>query len=126
MILPLLLLSTLAQGKSPPFDNCTLTNNHLDPNTKAFVSDCDSFGCMTCFSLVAGLIVSDCSSNGTCLPRRCRREDHASMAVINSPWGTPSLCPEGFCPDDGSGCLSLIPVGGSCELDRDGETENSL
>lgn len=33
----------------------------------------------------------------------------------------PPMCPEGsFCPDDSSTCLPLVPVGGRCQLNRDG------
>jgi hypothetical protein len=34
----------------------------------------------------------------------------------------PPICPQGtFCPDDSSTCLPLVPVGGRCQLNRDGK-----
>jgi len=36
----------------------------------------------------------------------------------------PPRCPEGsFCPDEESGCRPLVPVGGACQLNRDGELQ---
>ncbi|WWC62056.1 uncharacterized protein I303_104645 [Kwoniella dejecticola CBS 10117] len=107
-------LFPLALARSALYGACDVANNHLDVNTKAFVTDCDSFGY--------------CSINGTCLPRQCRRDEYLLSPLLisnsntNEPPAIPPLCPAGqFCPDDSSGCLPLVDVGGECQLNRDDE-----
>ena len=39
------LAAVAATARSPLYGNCSVANNHLDANTKEFVTDCDSFGC---------------------------------------------------------------------------------
>ncbi|WVR06946.1 hypothetical protein IAU60_003982 [Kwoniella sp. DSM 27419] len=111
MIACLLLLTAflnLADARSAVYGPCDVANNHLDPDSKAFVTDCDSFGY--------------CAANGTCLPRQCRRDEYILASLLDSGYPVPPQCPEGsFCPDDASGCLPLVGVGGMCQLNRDDE-----
>ncbi|RXK37082.1 hypothetical protein M231_05670 [Tremella mesenterica] len=107
LILPLLHCYT---ARVALYGACDIANNHLDVNTKAFETDCDSFGF--------------CTSNGTCFPRQCRRDEYVLTSLLDASIPTPPLCPEGmFCPDDASGCLPWVPLGGRCELNRDDECE---
>ncbi|KAF8918855.1 hypothetical protein CPB85DRAFT_1279062 [Mucidula mucida] len=72
--------------------SCSTLHNHLDPISLKFKSQCSD----TTFCSAA--------ENGTCIPRK-----RAS-----------SLClPGTFCPDEGSGCLPLVFIGGACQLNRD-------
>lgn len=85
---------------------CSTNNDHLDPITQKFFSECGPKD-----------FCSD-GSNGTCIPRRCRRDEfpfgYAPTEVV------PALCPLGtFCPDEGSGCSPSIGPGGTCQLGRD-------
>ncbi|ORY20636.1 hypothetical protein BCR39DRAFT_451871, partial [Naematelia encephala] len=89
---------------------CDTNNDHLDADSKAFVTDCDSFGY--------------CAINGTCLPRQCRRDEYILSSLVDANSPIPPLCPPGsFCPDSASGCLALVPVGGKCQLNRDDECQ---
>ncbi|WVQ99592.1 hypothetical protein IAU59_006728 [Kwoniella sp. CBS 9459] len=95
-------------ARSALYGPCNATNNHLDADSKVFVTDCDSFGF--------------CSINGTCLPRQCRRDEYPLSSLLDSTVPVPPQCPQGtFCPDDASGCLALVDVGGQCQLNRDDE-----
>ncbi|WWC89241.1 uncharacterized protein L201_004160 [Kwoniella dendrophila CBS 6074] len=107
-ILVALNLLHLGSARSALYGSCDVKNNHLDVNTKAFITDCDSFGY--------------CSINGTCLPRQCRRDEYILSSLLNTDIPVPPLCPSGtFCPDDASACLPLVEVDGQCELNRDDE-----
>lgn len=126
-ILLLVLFPRPTTARSPLYGNCSVAANHLDPNTKQFFTDCDSFGCayMTSSSYLhcrpSAEDSSDCAANGTCLPRLCRRDEYLLSSLLTSTVPIPPLCDTGtFCPDDHSGCLPLVPVGGKCELNRDG------
>ncbi|ORX35794.1 hypothetical protein BD324DRAFT_631714 [Kockovaella imperatae] len=111
--LPLLILTLIAQAKVPVYGPCVLSHNHLKPSTKEFVSDCDAFGY--------------CASNGTCLPRQCRKDLYVLASIRNSTFGIPPMCqPGSYCPDDASGCLPLVTLGGACELNRDDECDQTL
>ncbi|KIK68000.1 hypothetical protein GYMLUDRAFT_154772 [Collybiopsis luxurians FD-317 M1] len=82
---------------------CSITRNRLQSNTHKFVSDCSDFAYC---------------SNGTCLPRKCRRDlfpfGYSTADTL------PLLCPPGsFCPDEGDGCRAQVGVGGACQLNRD-------
>nr|XP_019011091.1 uncharacterized protein I206_04400 [Kwoniella pini CBS 10737]OCF49872.1 hypothetical protein I206_04400 [Kwoniella pini CBS 10737] len=109
-LLFLLQLFPYVIARSALYGACDIANNHLDINTKAFVTDCDSFGY--------------CSTNGTCLPKQCRRDEYILSSLLNKNITIPPLCPNGFfCPDDSSNCLPLINVDGECQLNRDDECE---
>ncbi|OCF60715.1 hypothetical protein L486_00353 [Kwoniella mangroviensis CBS 10435] len=111
LLVVLLTVSFLANptsARTALYGACDVKNNHLDVDTKAFVTDCDSFGY--------------CSSNGTCVPRQCRRDEYLLSSLLNTDTPIPPLCPSGtFCPDDASGCLPLVEVDGECQLNRDDE-----
>ena len=102
----LLLLSLVTAGTVPEGGLCSSNNDHLDPSTLKFLSEC------TDQTFCSGNI------NGTCIPRQCRRDEF--------PFGfgpgvaLPPICPQGsFCPDEGSGCKPLAPLGQPCQLNRD-------
>lgn len=83
---------------------CSITRNHLDPNTHKLISDCSD--------------LTYCSGeNGTCLARTCRRDEfpfgYSATDVL------PPLCPLGsFCPDEGDGCRVQVSAGGECQMNR--------
>lgn len=85
---------------------CSVTNNHLDQSSHKLISECtDQTFCST-------------AENGTCLPRRCRRDEFPFGFDIEH--SLPPLCADGsFCPDEGSGCQPLASVGTPCQLNRD-------
>lgn len=100
------LLHLTRGGSVPQGGPCSLDNNRLDISSHRFISDC------TDQTFCSG------SANGTCEPRQCRRDEF--------PFGFPSanelppLCsPEQYCPDEGSACRDLIPVGQPCQFNRD-------
>lgn len=85
---------------------CSSTNDHTDTSTGKFSSDCDDTTYCT-------------SVNGTCQPRLCRR-DEFPFGYATKNMTLPPMCREGtFCPDQGSGCRSLLSVGEACQVDRD-------
>ena len=52
---------------------------------------------------------------------RCRRDQCVLSSLLEANKTIPPLCEVGtFCPDDASTCLPLVPVGGHCQLNRDG------
>ncbi|WWD17203.1 hypothetical protein CI109_101641 [Kwoniella shandongensis] len=103
-----LALPIKVHSRTPLYGPCNVTNNHLDADTKDFITDCDSFGF--------------CSINGTCLPRQCRQDEYLMTSLLDPTHVIPPLCPTGsFCPDDASGCLPLVELGGVCQLNRDDE-----
>ncbi|KAF8895988.1 hypothetical protein BD779DRAFT_1493331 [Infundibulicybe gibba] len=93
----------IGAGILGPGSPCSTADNHLDPLSHKFMSECAE--------------QNFCSAlNGTCVPRLCRRDEF--------PFGfgddLPPLCSPGtFCPDDGSGCKPLVLLGEGCELNRD-------
>ena len=109
MLRPALVLASLwlcALGGSIGLGgNCTTENDHLDVLTHKFMSDCSDSAFCT-------------APNGTCQPRRCRRDEFPFGYPPDAP--LPPLCPPGsFCPDEGDGCRVLVPLGGVCQLARD-------
>ncbi|KAJ7755550.1 hypothetical protein B0H16DRAFT_1308604 [Mycena metata] len=98
----LILASPAASG------HCSSNNNHLDPASKKFVSDCSEQ------TFCSGTDIA----NSTCVPRQCRRDEFPFGFSLGE--ALPPLCPDGtFCPDEGSGCRPLVPPGNPCELNRD-------
>ncbi|PCH39342.1 hypothetical protein WOLCODRAFT_29486 [Wolfiporia cocos MD-104 SS10] len=90
--------------------SCSTADDHIDPASHKFLSDCDDT--TFCSPSSAG------SSNGTCQPRTCRR-DEFPFGYNKSP-SLPPLCSRGsFCPDEGSGCKPLLAPGQACQLNRD-------
>ncbi|KAL1941240.1 hypothetical protein VTO73DRAFT_7452 [Trametes versicolor] len=107
-----LLFSLILSGIKSAFSDdgiglpCSADNDHLDPASHKFLSDCGE----TTF----------CSAptNGTCQPRQCRR-DEFPFGFTNFT-ALPALCQNGtYCPDEGSGCKPLLAEGSACQLDRD-------
>ena len=111
-----LLALPAAGGTVPEGGPCSSTNDHLDPNTLKFISECTD---QTFCSLPV---------NGTCIWRRCRR-DEFPFGFAQQPGDGPDppplpplppMCPMGsFCPDQGSGCEPWAGLGQPCQLDRD-------
>lgn len=98
---PLAFCGSVAQGGS-----CSINNNRLDSSSRRFLSDCDD---ETFCTAVA---------NGTCEFRQCRRDEFPFG--FRSSETLPPLCSAGqFCPDEGSECKNLAPVGQSCQFNRD-------
>ncbi|RDB29355.1 hypothetical protein Hypma_014915 [Hypsizygus marmoreus] len=93
--------SSIAQGGP-----CSAQNNHLDPASPKFISECDDQ--TFCFT----------PRNGTCVPRCCRRDEFPFGFDTTKP--LPPRCDPGTsCPDEGSGCKPLVAIGHPCELNRD-------
>ncbi|KAJ7614148.1 hypothetical protein FB45DRAFT_802703 [Roridomyces roridus] len=109
LLLPVLTLSTLVSASvSVQVGHCSSDNNRLDPASKNFVSDCSD--------------QTFCSgrdpTTSICVPRQCRRDEFPFGIAAGE--DVPPLCQRGpFCPDDGSGCRTLVPAGSACELNRD-------
>ncbi|KAH8823020.1 hypothetical protein DL96DRAFT_1620171 [Flagelloscypha sp. PMI_526] len=96
-----------AMGEGSP---CTPTNDHLDPLSHKFLSDCTTRTFCSPPSSPNG--------NWTCVPRLCRRDEYP----FGYPFDVilPPMCAEGrFCPDQGSGCLQKLPLGSKCQMGRD-------
>lgn len=85
---------------------CSAIVNRLDPVSFRFLSECsDQTFCSA-------------ATNGTCEPRLCRRDEFPFGS--NAEQQLPPLCALGtFCPDEGSGCQTLVPAGAPCQLNRD-------
>ncbi|KAJ7157636.1 hypothetical protein C8R43DRAFT_882992 [Mycena crocata] len=91
-----------------PTNRCSSNNNHLDPASKKFMSDCSDH------TFCSGKDLN----NSTCVPRQCRRDEFPFGFSTGE--ALPPLCPRGsFCPDEGSGCRPLVAAGRACELNRD-------
>lgn len=85
---------------------CNPGNNRLQTGTFQFWSDCNS--------------VTFCSDQGICENKGCRSDDFPFGYPKNS-GDLPPKCPKGqFCPDEGSECQDILPVGSPCQLNRDG------
>lgn len=68
------------------------------------------------------MLTADCSVEGICKPRGCRRDEFVLTSLLKSNQSVPPLCPsDAFCPDDASACLPLVEAGGRCQLNRDGK-----
>ncbi|KAF8813571.1 hypothetical protein BYT27DRAFT_7083469 [Phlegmacium glaucopus] len=88
--------------------NCSTANNRLQTGTFQFWSECNS--------------VTFCTDQGTCTPKRCRRDEFPFGYSQGA--NLPQKCPKGqFCPDEGSDCQALLSVGSSCQLNRDDQCE---
>ncbi|KAF9531591.1 hypothetical protein CPB83DRAFT_848424 [Crepidotus variabilis] len=88
---------------------CNPGNNRLQTGTFQFWSDCNS--------------VTFCSDQGICENKGCRSDDFPFGYPKNS-GDLPPKCPKGqFCPDEGSECQDILPVGSPCQLNRDDQCE---
>ncbi|KAH8826685.1 hypothetical protein DL96DRAFT_1608692 [Flagelloscypha sp. PMI_526] len=96
-----------AMGEGSP---CNPTNDHLDPLSHKFLSDCTTRTFCSPPSSPNG--------NWTCAPRLCRRDEYPFGYQFDAI--LPPMCAEGmFCPDQGSGCLQKLPLGSKCQMGRD-------
>lgn len=104
-----LVLSPLTRaGSQNKWESCSQGNNRLQIGTYQFYSDCNSH--------------TYCASNGTCLPKGCRRD--AFPLGYDDPKNFPPLCGRTeFCPDEEDACQSLLEVGSACQLNRDDQCE---
>ena len=85
--------------------NCSTADNRLQTGSFQFWSDCNS--------------VNYCTDQGICVPKGCRRDEFPFGYAQGA--NLPPKCPIGqFCPDEGSECQTLLPVGSPCQLNRDG------
>ncbi|TFY70183.1 hypothetical protein EVG20_g2833 [Dentipellis fragilis] len=109
MLLPstLLFLLSLPLAWATPTDTCNPARNGLTSGTLQYRSDCNA---------------TTWCNNGVCQPKGCRKDEF--------PLGWPKnitlvdKCKSGtFCPDEGSSCQPLIPVGSPCQFDRDDECQ---
>ncbi|KXN90640.1 hypothetical protein AN958_03880 [Leucoagaricus sp. SymC.cos] len=108
----LLLLSSLAAvqaGSTQKGGQCNQGNNRLQTGTYQFWSECTA--------------TNFCSDAGICEPKRCRRDDFPFGYPQDSD-NIPNKCPKGqFCPDEGTDCQVLLPVGSQCQMNRDDQCE---
>lgn len=88
---------------------CNVGNNRLQTGTFQFWSECNS--------------VSFCSDAGVCEAKRCRKDDFP-FGYQQGSNDLPPKCERGkFCPDEGTDCQPVLPVGSPCQLNRDDECE---
>ncbi|KAF9492306.1 hypothetical protein BDN71DRAFT_1497577 [Pleurotus eryngii] len=119
-------------GTLPPGAPCSPAHDHLDLISHKFVSQCsDLTFCRTSNNDTIGDFNNTLSGgeggNGTCVPRLCRRDefpfgyDHEEdIYGVDVPPDLPPMCAQGmYCPDEGSGCKSVLLPGQKCQMGRD-------
>jgi hypothetical protein len=112
ILLSLLLSSTLTPHLAHaqtvgPGEACDTGASRLEAGTFAFYDECGGkkFFC------------NDTSK--TCDRKGCRRDVFPFGYDISD--NLPDICKRGeFCPDEGSECVPVLPVGSPCQLNRDG------
>lgn len=111
--LVLLAFSAVVRAGSVTNGNqCNQGDNRLQTGTYQFWSDCTA--------------TTYCADSGICQPRGCRRDDFP-FGYAQGSHEIPDKCPRGlFCPDEGSGCQTLLAVGSQCQLNRDGTVPHAL
>jgi len=98
----------VSAGSQTHGQNCTVLNNRLETGTLQFYSDCDA--------------QSYCSGQGVCERKGCRKDQYPFGYVQED--DLPPKCPAGqFCPDEADACQPLLPVGSTCQLNRDDQCE---
>ncbi|KAL1755714.1 hypothetical protein FB107DRAFT_290653 [Schizophyllum commune] len=107
----LLAFATLARaGSQNKWESCSTGNNRLQIGTYQFYSDCNSH--------------TYCASNGTCMPKGCRRDIFPLGYAYDDPDTFPPLCNHTtFCPDEEDTCQPLLRVDSPCQLNRDDQCE---
>ncbi|KAH8924027.1 hypothetical protein BT69DRAFT_1261801 [Atractiella rhizophila] len=115
MILPFTYLilafrvETNAQTLGSP---CVPSNNKLDPSSHTFHTDCGPV-------LFCAPDASGSGGSGTCARKGCRKDEYPFGYNVTD--RLPPMCPPSqFCPDAEDACRPLVPIGGVCELNRDG------
>lgn len=126
LVIALPFLEAVSAGSVTEGGPCSPSNDHVDSSTHKFNSDCDdrSF-CSPSPSQTQSKRNANSTSpatnptmTGSCTKRLCRKDEFpfgfAPGEVL------PPLCTRGyFCPDNGAGCESILPVGSLCDMDRD-------
>ncbi|KAF4615738.1 hypothetical protein D9613_012464 [Agrocybe pediades] len=116
-------IARTASGKPIP---CSPKNVHLNPTTHKLISECTE----TAFCAQPPDAPANATGLGMCFARRCTRDEFPfgygtfgggiGRKKNSTTAGIPPMCPKGtFCPDNGSGCMPPIEIGGRCELARD-------
>jgi hypothetical protein len=104
-LLLFILCPAVLAGNSTQGHPCSVGNSRLQIGTYQFWDECN--------------ILTYCSEKGICEAKGCRKDEYPFGFPRNSSF--PSKCPTGqFCPDEGSQCQPLLPVGSPCQLNRDG------
>ncbi|KAL1679470.1 hypothetical protein EV122DRAFT_210057 [Schizophyllum commune] len=98
-------------GSQNKWESCSTGNNRLQIGTYQFYSDCNSH--------------TYCASNGTCMPKGCRRDIFPlGEDSYDDPDSFPPLCNHTtFCPDEEDACQPLLRVDSRCQLNRDDQCE---
>nr|ODN86763.1 hypothetical protein L203_04013 [Cryptococcus depauperatus CBS 7841] len=105
-LLVAVIFASVAHAKSAWGQACSQANTHLDQTNYQLVTDC--------------VATTYCAENGTCAWKGCRKDVYPFGYNDYSFDQLPPLCPSGeFCPDEGDHCLTQVPVGGTCQKDRD-------
>ncbi|KDQ24232.1 hypothetical protein PLEOSDRAFT_685, partial [Pleurotus ostreatus PC15] len=97
---------------------CSPAHDHLDLISHKFVSQCSDLT----FCRTGGE-----GGNGTCVPRLCRRDEfpfgydrEEDIYGVDVQPDLPPMCAQGmYCPDEGSGCKSVLTPGQKCQMGRD-------
>jgi len=108
LLLPLA-LTPLALGAGSDKNangTCSQAHNQLQLGTYQLQTDCAD--------------TKFCDSTGNCKPKGCRR-DEFPLGYAQGADLPPKCKQDEFCPDEGDQCQSLLPVGSTCQLNRDDE-----
>jgi len=109
LTLLLFILSPAASaGNATQGQPCNVGHSRLQIGTYQFWDECN--------------VLTHCSEKDVCEPKGCRKDEYPFGFPRNSKF--PPKCPTGqFCPDEGSACQSLLPVGSQCQLNRDDQCQ---
>ncbi|PWN51277.1 hypothetical protein IE53DRAFT_306555, partial [Violaceomyces palustris] len=98
---------------------CDPSKSVLDPLSHRFRSECG----YTHDGILSDPVTQSTVSTGFCVPKGCRRDEFPFGYKGIPTEQLPPLCGNGtYCPDEESSCEPLIPVGGNCQLNRDGNS----
>ncbi|PSR73151.1 hypothetical protein PHLCEN_2v11007 [Hermanssonia centrifuga] len=107
-LLSLTWLSFVDAGSVTYNHTCVVDHQRLQVGTYQFTTDCDS--------------MTFCNSTSFCDWRGCRR-DEFPFGYDNTSIKVPPRCDTGyFCPDEESGCQTMLDVGSACQFNRDGNS----
>ncbi|KAF7423967.1 hypothetical protein PC9H_009267 [Pleurotus ostreatus] len=132
IIFPFLVDNGANAGTLPPGAPCSPAHDHLDLISHKFVSQCsDLTFCRTSNNDTVGDLNVTLSGgeggNGTCIPRLCRRDEfpfgydrEEDIYGVDVQPDLPPMCAQDmYCPDEGSGCKSVLTPGQKCQMGRD-------